>query len=138
MPDSIVPIVRRPVRRVSTTPATEPKLGELSSAARKLSIGGESNNDRVSPPRLTRSFLPSSSPTEERRRQMVSDGTPVEEPKEIAKEVIKDTKAISGFPSASKDNLPALPVSRNRPIKTSVSVFEYINVLITKLRLNPF
>ena len=34
MPDTIVPIVRRPVRRVSTTPATEPKVSELSSAAR--------------------------------------------------------------------------------------------------------
>ena len=129
MPDSIVPIVRRPVRRVSTTPATEPKLGELSSAARKLSIGGESNNDRVSPPRLTRSFLPSSSPTEERRRNLVSDGTPVEQPREVVKEVVKETKAISGFPSASKDNLPALPVSKNRPIKTSVSVLEHTNAV---------
>ena len=36
MPDTVVPIVRRPVRRVSTTPQTEPKVSELSSAARYI------------------------------------------------------------------------------------------------------
>ena len=43
MPDTIVPIVRRPVRRVSTTPASEPKVTELelSEVTRKLSIGGK-------------------------------------------------------------------------------------------------
>jgi len=118
MPDSIVPVVRRPVRRVSTTPATEPKLGDLSSAARKLSIGGETNNDRVSPPRLTRSWVPSASPTEQRRQTLISDGAGVSEPEPEVKQTINN-KAISGFPTATKDNLPALPVAKNRPIKTS-------------------
>lgn len=39
MPDTVVPVVRRPVRRVSATP--DPK--ELSSGLRKLSIGEESS-----------------------------------------------------------------------------------------------
>ena len=84
---------------------------------RKLSIGGESNNDRVSPPRLTRSFVPAASPTEERRRTLISDGTPVEKSQE--QEPAKT--AIGGWPVTKRDNLPALPVAKNRPIKTSVS-----------------
>jgi len=119
MPDTVVPIVRRPVRRVSTTPQTEPKVSELSSAARKLSIGGESNSDRISPPRLTRSFIPSASPTEERRRTLISDGVPTSVKTRSPEPEIKEKSAISGFPTAKKDNLPALPVAKNRPIKTS-------------------
>jgi len=119
MPDTIVPIVRRPVRRVSTTPATEPKVSELSSAKRKLSIGGE-NNERVSPPRLTRSFVPTASPTEERRRTLISDSSRTPSEPEPTKDIYKDVKgSISGFPVAKRDNLPALPVAKTRPIKTS-------------------
>ena len=52
---------------------------------------------------------------------MISDGAGVSEPEPEVKQTINN-KAISGFPTATKDNLPALPVAKNRPIKTSVSV----------------
>ena len=122
MPDSIVPIVRRPVRRLSTTSdrGADSKVSELTSATRKLSIGGETN-ERSSPPRLTRtSFLPSRSPTEERRRALISgekSHTVSPEPEPSQSQDLHNC-----FPAAKKDNLRALPVARNRPIKTSVSV----------------
>ena len=122
MPDSIVPIVRRPVRRLSTTSdraGTSSKVDELNTATRKLSIGGETN-ERSSPPRLTRtSFLPSRSPTEERRKALISgekSHTVSPEPEPAQSQDLHNC-----FPAAKKDNLRALPVARNRPIKTSVS-----------------
>ena len=126
MPDSIVPIVRRPVRRLSTTSdraGTSSKVDELNTATRKLSIGGETN-ERSSPPRLTRtSFLPSRSPTEERRKALISgekSHTVSPEPEPAASQSQPDLHNC--FPAAKADNLRALPVARNRPIKTSVSV----------------
>ena len=122
MPDSIVPIVRRPVRRLSTTSdrGVDSKVPELTSATRKLSIGGETN-ERSSPPRLTRtSFLPSRSPTEERRKALISgekSHTLSPEPEPAQSQDLHNC-----FPAAKKENLRALPVARNRPIKTSVSV----------------
>jgi len=121
MPDSIVPIVRRPVRRLSTTSdrAGDTKLSELNTATRKLSIGGETN-ERSSPPRLTRtSFLPSRSPTEERRKALISgekSHTLSPEPEPAASQ---SPDLHNCFPAAKKDNLRSLPVARNRPIKTS-------------------
>lgn len=124
MPDSVVPIVRRPVRKTSITPATEPKGPE--NVARKLSIGGESN-DRLSPPKTTRSWIPSSSPSEERRRSLISDASssssssqsaPVPSPVASKKEFV-EVKTVGGFPITKGDNLPTLPIAKNRPIKTS-------------------
>ena len=142
MPDSVVQIVRRPVRKTSITPQTEPKAPENVSRwekfhlwekliwviLRKLSIGGESN-DRLSPPKsTTRSWLPSStSPTEERRRSLISDSSSSQQaaasPSQVSnkKEVI-EVKAVGGFPITKGENLPALPIAKNRPIKTSVSI----------------
>ena len=125
MPDSVVPIVRRPVRKTSITPQTEPKGPE--NVSRKLSIGGESN-DRLSPPKSTRSWIPSSSPSEERRRSLISDASssssqpaPVPSPVASKKELV-EVKTVGGFPITKGDNLPTLPIAKNRPIKTSVSV----------------
>lgn len=127
MPDSVVPIVRRPVRKTSITPQTEPKGPET--VSRKLSIGGESN-DRLSPPKTTRSWVPSASPSEERRRSLISDASsssspsqpaPVPSPVTSKKEIV-EVKAVGGFPITKTDNLPALPIAKSRPIKTSVSV----------------
>ena len=100
-----------------------------------MSIGGESNSDRISPPRLTRSFIPSASPTEERRRTLISDAAP-RLVKNISPEPeIKEKTAISGFPTAKKDNLPALPVAKNRPIKTSVSNFFHHQYRLFQLKI---
>ena len=127
MPDSVVPIVRRPVRKTSITPQVEPKGPDT--LPRKLSIGGESN-DRLSPPKSTRSWIPSSSPSEERRRSLISDASssssssqpaPVPSPVTSKKEYV-EVKAVGGFPITKGDTLPALPIAKNRPIKTSVSV----------------
>lgn len=124
MPDSVVPIVRRPVRKTSITPQTEPKGPE--NVSRKLSIGGESN-DRLSPPKSTRSWIPSSSPSEERRRSLISDASssssssqpaPVPSPVASKKELV-EVKTVGGFPITKGDNLPTLPIAKNRPIKTS-------------------
>jgi len=122
MPDSVVPIVRRPVRKTSITPQTEPKGPE--NVLRKLSIGGESN-DRLSPPKSTRSWIPSSSPSEERRRSLISDASssssqpaPVPSPVASKKELV-EVKTVGGFPITKGDNLPSLPIAKNRPIKTS-------------------
>ena len=138
MPDSVVPIVRRPVRKTSITPQTELKGPET--VSRKLSIGGESN-DRLSPPKTTRSWVPSASPSEERRRALISDASsssaqpaPVPSPVSSKKEIV-EVKAVGGFPITKTDNLPALPIAKSRPIKTSVSVSLYLVVLIIESQL---
>ena len=131
MPDSIVPIVRRSVRK--TTPAQSEAAPSL---ARRASTGAEaSTSDKLSPPKLTRSWLPTSSPTEERRRSLISDASPsssisapeakpdLVKPRLQQEPVSNESRnAIGGFPTAKRDNLPALPVAKSRPIKTSVSV----------------
>merc|ERR1712045_572453 len=95
------------------TPQTEPKGPET--VSRKLSIGGESN-DRLSPPKTTRSWVPSASPSEERRRSLISDASsssspsqpaPVPSPVTSKKEIV-EVKAVGGF-----------PITKSRPIKTS-------------------
>ena len=141
MPDSVVPIVRRPVRKTSITPQTEPKGPDT--VSRKLSIGGESN-DRLSPPKSTRSWIPSSSPSEERRRSLISDASssssqpaPVPSPVTSKKEYV-EVKAVGGFPITKGDNLPALPIAKNRPIKTSVSVQSLILMFSTIYLKSPF
>ena len=140
MPDSVVPIVRRPVRKTSITPQTELKGPET--VSRKLSIGGESN-DRLSPPKTIRSWVPSASPSEERRRALISDASsssssaqpaPVPSPVSSKKEIV-EVKAVGGFPITKTDNLPALPIAKSRPIKTSVSVPLYLDVLIIESQL---
>ena len=136
MPDSVVPIVRRPVRKTSITPQTEPKGPE--NVLRKLSIGGESN-DRLSPPKSTRSWIPSSSPSEERRRSLISDASssssqpaPVPSPVASKKELV-EVKTVGGFPITKGDNLSSLPIAKNRPIKTSVSVPSFILKVLNNL-----
>merc|ERR1711892_1537239 len=120
MPDTIVPLVRRAVRRSSTT--TDPKLSDVNNTIRKLSIGGESNSEQASPARLRRTWTPKESPTPERRRSLLSsreEPLQVETPTPV--QVIEKTTPRAGncFPTSKRDNLPSLPVARNRPIKTS-------------------
>eukprot|EP00090_Calanus_glacialis_P045528 TRINITY_DN8505_c0_g1_i1.p1 TRINITY_DN8505_c0_g1~~TRINITY_DN8505_c0_g1_i1.p1 ORF type:complete len:260 (-),score=93.51 TRINITY_DN8505_c0_g1_i1:271-981(-) len=120
MPDTIVPIVRRPVRRSSTT--TDPKISDVNNVVRKLSIGGESNSEQSSPARLRRTWTPKESTTPERRRSLLSprdDPTPVETPEPQQRSAISPPRAGNCFPVSKRDNLPSLPVARNRPIKTS-------------------
>jgi len=124
MPDTIVPIVRRPVRRSSTT--TDPKVSDVNNVIRKLSIGGETNSEQASPARLRRTWTPKESTTPERRRSLLSpreDPLPVETPTPVPviekRATTSPPRAGNCFPVAKRDHLPSLPVSRNRPIKTS-------------------
>ncbi len=149
MPDTIVPIVRRPIRRTSNDPAVKPtEVSEL----RKLSIGGESNS--VSSSGLTgyaslssatadsplryrktisslnkereKTSLPSSSVTSSapttRKSSLFDDSELKNLPPPITStyEVPSNT---SGFPHAPKDNLPKLHETRHKAHKTSVSFF---------------
>jgi len=119
MPDTIVPLVRRAVRRSSTT--TDPKLSDVNNTVRKLSIGGESNSEQASPARLRRTWTPKESPTPERRRSLLSpkdDPKPTEAAEPQQRPAITPPRAANCFP-VSKTPQPSLPVSRNRPIKTS-------------------
>lgn len=130
MPDTIVPVVRRPVRRVSATP--DPK--ELTKDVRKLSIGEDSSR---APERLRRTWNSETgrsmvTPELERRKNLTGQVEVKKKEKEkeekpsIRKELEEDVKeakksvtGYSGFPYVSKDNLPTLTVAKNRAIKTS-------------------
>ena len=80
-------------------------------------IEGETN-ERLSPPRLTRSYLPTAtvSPSEQRRQTLLSDSSLTSSEPEPTKDV---KGAIGGFPVTESVNMPPLPVAKNRPIKTS-------------------
>ena len=122
MPDTIVPVVRRPVRRTSTT-TTESKV-DLTNGIRKLSIGGDS---RVSPehssPRPRRTWTP----------QKEKDVVKPEKKEEVLPPPINPTyevpSATSGFPPVDKKNLPRLPVAKDRVLKTQVSLCLLILIL---------
>lgn len=138
MPDTIVPIVRRPIRRTSTDTAVKPAdISEL----RKLSIGGETNSTTSSVAadsplryRKTISSLnkekeraaaalvtpPSSSttPTTTRRSSFFDDSDLKNLPAPIASNYELPSNT-SGFPHAPKDNLPKLHETRNKAKKTT-------------------
>ena len=122
MPDNIVPLVRRPVRRVSAT-AGETKA-EIA-GVRKLSIGGDSNA-RISPEKHTPSTTglrrtwtpPKKEVARPEKKSMLSD-EPLPPPPQAPTYEVPENK--SGFPPVSKDNLPRLPVAKNRVQKTQVS-----------------
>lgn len=131
MPDTLVPLVRRPVRRTSTT--TETKT-DVNSEPRKLSIGGESNTrtspDRPDPSRLRRTWVPHKekdiSPREE-KKPLIRESNPFKK-EEILPPPVSPTYEVpsfstGGFPHVNKTNLPPLPVAKNRVQKTQVSNF---------------
>ena len=131
MPDTLVPLVRRPVRRTSTT--TETKT-DVNSEPRKLSIGGESNTrtspDRPDPSRLRRTWVPHKekdiSPREE-KKPLIRESKPFKK-EEILPPPVSPTYEVpsfstGGFPHVNKTNLPPLPVAKNRVQKTQVSNF---------------
>ena len=115
MPDTIVPVVRRPVRRSTTTPpnttaAQEKQVGpDPATAPRKLSLGGEPHGEdnpprlRRTPPRSSGYGRPSPTPAPSKPRS-------------------PDPAPGNCFPATPRENLPSMPVARNRPIKTSVSI----------------
>merc|ERR1712129_37642 len=119
MPDTIVPLVRRAVRRGSTT--SDAKVTDVNNDLRKLSIGGESSSEQSSPARLRRTVTSYDSQVPERRRSLLSTKSDTPEPVTQQRPSITATTPRAGncFPATGRDNLPALPVARNRPIKTS-------------------
>ena len=130
MPDTIVPIVRRPVRRGSTT--TDPKIAEVNLATRKLSIGGETNSEQASPARLRRTWTPKESPTPERRRSLLvpkEDTKPEKTTEPAQRSTSSPPRSANCFPVSKSSNLPSLPTARNRPIKTSVSIYYLLSII---------
>ena len=130
MPDTVVPLVRRAVRRTSTTPA-DPKTEVGSPGLRKLSIGGETNRrasveEHPSPSEVRRSWAKRESPKEEKKSS--TGGFPFAEealppaPQPPAYEVPQYKGA---YPVVSKDNLPPIQESRHKVPKTEVSCTEY-------------
>lgn len=119
MPDTVVPLVRRAVRRTSTTPA-DPKLETTATAGiRKLSIGGETNrrasvDEHPSPSEVRRSWAKRDSPKEEKRLPFAEEPLPPA-PQPPAYEVPQYRGA---YPVVGKDNLPALQESRHKTPKT--------------------
>ena len=127
MPDNLVPIVRRPVRRTSTTLDTK---ADLVGGVRKLSIGGDSNSRRSpeqqSPPRIKKTWSPPKkavSPKVETRPVLRRDE---ELPPPPAEPTYAVPSSTSGFPHADKHNLPKLPIARDRVKKTQVSLLNFI------------
>merc|ERR1712129_604859 len=78
MPDTIVPLVRRAVRRGSTT--SDAKVTDVNNDLRKLSIGGKSNSEQSSPARLRRTVTSHDSQVPERRRSLLSTKSATPEP----------------------------------------------------------
>merc|ERR1712086_54762 len=117
MPDTIVPVVRRAVRRGSTT--SDAKVTDVNNDLRKLSIGGESNSEQSSPARLRRTVTSDDSQVPERRRSLLSTKSVTPEPVTQQRPSIPQARSGNCFPATGRENLPALPVARNRPIKTS-------------------
>ena len=131
MPDTIVPIVRRPVRRTSTA-TQETKVESVANATRKLSIGGDTNS-RVSPeiatPRLRRTWTPSApkekvepAKTEKKEVKKLKDDEGLPPPAiPPSYSVPSSSNSSSGFPAADKKNLPRLTVAKDRVQKSQVS-----------------
>jgi hypothetical protein len=131
MPDTIVPIVRRPIRRPSTD-AVAVKPADVVSDIRKLSIGGESNSTTTSTvadsPLRYRKTISSlnkereraeatSSATTSRRSSLFDDS----ELKKLPAPIISQYEVpanTTGFPHAPKDNVPKLHETRNKAKKT--------------------
>ena len=132
MPDTLVPIIRRPVRRTSATADTikQDVTGEI----RKLSIGGDSNSrtspDRPDPSKLRRTWTPhkeKESPREEKKspKEESLRSFSYEEPLPPTIEPTYEAPHVPGFPKVSKANLPKLPVAKNRVQKTQVSFYSF-------------
>ena len=130
MPDTVVPVVRRPVRRTSTDTTT--KI-DLNPGLRKLSIGGDSNTRRSpeqeqEPPRIKKTWSPPKkavSPKVEKKpaSTLLLSSRDEALPPPAAEPHYTVPSSTTGFPSASKQNLPKLPVARDRVKKTQVSYF---------------
>ena len=122
MPD-IIPIVRRPVRRVN--PQTSSDKSEVTSGQhRKLSIGGESNTTQVSPVKVRRAWVPPKdrSPMKEKKTVRSCD-EPLPPPPKTPTYNIPEFLSSTAFPAPRSDNTPALPVAKSRVAKTNVSQF---------------
>ena len=136
MPDTFVPIVRRPVRRISNDPAV--KSSDVSEL-RKLSIGGDSSSqlraeEQPSPARYRKTISSLNKEREKaastvaapapRKSSLLDDGELSKLPPPVAPHYEVPTNT-SGFPHAPKDNLPKLHETRHKAIKTPVSSFSY-------------
>ena len=150
MPDTIVPIVRRPVRRPSTD-AVAVKPSDVTSEIRKLSIGGESNSTSAtvtdSPLRYRKTIsslnkereraeaaskvTPTSSVTTSRKSSLFDDSELEKIPPPYNPTPYEVPANTSGFPHAPKENLPKLHETRNKAKKTPVSF--YLIFLIIEL-----
>jgi hypothetical protein len=127
MPDTVVPLVRRAVRRTSTT-TNDPKTEAGISGLRKLSIGGETNRrasveEHPSPSEVRRSWANRESPKEE-KKSSPSGGFPFQEealPPVVELPTYETPQYKTAFPAASKDNLPPIQESRHKTPKTEVS-----------------
>merc|ERR1712129_577260 len=107
MPDTIVPLVRRAVRRGSTT--SDAKVTDINNDVRKLSIGGESSSEQLSPARLRRTVTSHDSQVPERRRSLLSPRADTQEQGTQQRSSITTTTPWAGncFPATGRDNLPA-------------------------------
>ena len=118
MPD-IIPIVRRPVRKVAQLPGSD-KPEVTNAPPRKLSIGGDSNSVQASPVKVRRPWAPPKdrSPLKEKKVVRPCDESLPPPPK-------TPTYNIPEFLSSSSFSTPRnpleLPVSKNRVQKTNVS-----------------
>lgn len=116
MPD-IIPIVRRPVRKVAQLPGSD-KPEVTNAPPRKLSIGGDSNSVQASPVKVRRPWAPPKdrSPLKEKKVVRPCDESLPPPPK-------TPTYNIPEFLSSSSFSTPRnpleLPVSKNRVQKTN-------------------
>jgi hypothetical protein len=134
MPDTVVPLVRRAVRRTSTTTtAADPKTETVSPGLRKLSIGGETNRrasveEHPSPSEVRRSWAKRESPKEE-KKSSAGGGFPFQEealPPPVEAPTYESPYTYKpAFPPVSKDNLPGIQESHHKVPKTEVSSFKF-------------
>jgi hypothetical protein len=134
MPDTVVPLVRRAVRRTSTTTtAADPKTETVSPGLRKLSIGGETNRrasveEHPSPSEVRRSWAKRESPKEE-KKSSAGGGFPFQEealPPPVEAPTYESPYTYKpAFPPVSKDNLPGIQESHQKVPKTEVSSFKF-------------
>merc|ERR1719278_521079 len=117
MPD-IIPIVRRPVVRRTTTQQTSDKLEPGPTQPRKLSIGGETNSSEV---KVRRAWVPpkdrKSPPKEKKTARPCED--PLPPPPKTPTYNFPEFVTSRAFPPASAVVPPSLPVSKTRAVKTS-------------------
>ena len=128
MPD-IIPIVRRPVRRVSPQ-ANSDKSDVSGGPPRKLSIGGDSNTSQPSPVKVRRAWVPPKdrSPSIKEKKTVRPCEEPLPPPPKTPTYNIPEFLSSTAFPVAKAALTPALPVAKSRAAKTSVSQFSLHSV----------